>query len=122
MDLKLGDFVDSDRTPQNKDASGWIGPAQVVNLTDLASGRIDVKWQGYIYSCQVRHVRPALIFFTFYFEVILPTNVLSYVLIFYGIVITAVAYRLSQADKISESEFFYHVLIDILFFQLLIKF
>jgi two-component system sensor histidine kinase RegB len=58
----------------------------------------------------------ALIFFTFYFEVILPTNVLSYVLIFYGIVITAVAYRLSQADKISESEFFYHVLIDILFF------
>ena len=47
----------------------------------------------------------ALILLTFFFEVILPTTVLSYVLIFYGIVITVVAYRLSQADKISESEF-----------------
>ena len=45
----------------------------------------------------------ALILLTFFFEVILPTTVLSYVLIFYGIVITLVAYRLSQADNISES-------------------
>ena len=58
----------------------------------------------------------ALILLTFFFEVILPITVLSFVLILYGIVITVVAYRLSQADKISESEFFYHVLIDILFF------
>ena len=51
----------------------------------------------------------ALILLTFFFEVILPITVLSFVLILYGIVITVVAYRLSQADKISESEFFYHV-------------
>jgi len=48
----------------------------------------------------------ALILLTFFFEVILPITVLSFVLILYGIVITVVAYRLSQADKISESEFF----------------
>ena len=68
LKLNLGDLVDFYRTPQNKDASGWIGPATVVNLTDLASGRVDVKWQGYIYSCQVRDIRPALVFYTYVME------------------------------------------------------
>ena len=68
LNLKNGDLVDFYRTPQNKDASGWIGPARVVDLTELDHGMISVKWQGYIYKCQVRHVRPALVFFTYAME------------------------------------------------------
>ena len=53
------------RAPVTKDQSAWIGPATVVNLTALKRGQTDVKFQGHIYSCAVRHVRKALVFFTF---------------------------------------------------------
>ena len=68
LKLSLGDRVDFYRTPQNKDASGWIGPALVINLTDFSTGIVHVKWQGHIYSCEIRHVRPALVFFSFAIE------------------------------------------------------
>ena len=65
FDLKPGELVDFWRAPYTKDISGWLGPAKVVNTTELDNGNIDVKWQGHIYSVSVRHVRRALVYLCF---------------------------------------------------------
>ena len=62
LDVKPGDMVDIWRPPYTKDCSGWLGPEKVVNVTEIANGNVDVKWQGHIYSMSVRHIRRALNF------------------------------------------------------------
>ena len=46
LNLKPGDLVDFYRAPFTKDISGWLGPAKVVNTTEVDNGNIDVKRQG----------------------------------------------------------------------------
>jgi len=38
LDLKVGEEVDFYRKPDSKDASGWMGPAKVTDLTRLTRG------------------------------------------------------------------------------------
>jgi hypothetical protein len=48
-----------------KDASGWHGPAEVVNLTNLQDGLLHVKWQGRVLSVRIQDVRTAMVYLTF---------------------------------------------------------
>ena len=59
LELKPGDLVDVYRAPYTKDHSGWLGPATVVNTTEIDKGSIDVKWQSRVFSVSIRHVRRA---------------------------------------------------------------
>ena len=43
MELNVGDKVDFFRTPNNKDVSGWQGPATVVDVTTADRGNIWIK-------------------------------------------------------------------------------
>ena len=49
MDLKVGDLVDFWRAPYTKDVSGWLGPAKVVDTTEIGKGSVGIKWQRHIY-------------------------------------------------------------------------
>ena len=60
-DLKVGDQVDFYRKPMQKDISGWLGPATVVNVLDARRGHIDVKWQSKTLTCKHAHLRRHLI-------------------------------------------------------------
>ena len=63
LDLKPGDLVDFYRTPYTKDHSGWLGPAKVVNTTEIDKDNIVVKWQSRVFSVSIRHVRRALVYY-----------------------------------------------------------
>ena len=65
LELKLGDLVEFYRKPLTKDASGWHGPAEVVNLTNLQDGLLHVKWQGRVLSVRIQDVRTAMVYLTF---------------------------------------------------------
>ena len=41
-----GDTVDLFRRPNNKDLSGWRGPAVFVSTASVDQGYFDVRWQG----------------------------------------------------------------------------
>eukprot|EP00971_Amphidinium_carterae_P150727 2988388-Amphidinium_carterae.1 len=45
LDFKIGELVDVWFPPNNKEVSGWKGPARVVS-TQPAEGNITVRWQG----------------------------------------------------------------------------
>ena len=52
----IDDLVDLYRQPSPKDAPGWRGPAQLLDL-DEEQGICTVKWQGRSYTIPLRHVR-----------------------------------------------------------------
>ena len=62
LELDLNDMVDFYRKPMTKDGHGWIGPAEVVNLTSMKDGMIHVKWQGRIIAVRIQDVRRSLMF------------------------------------------------------------
>ena len=62
LQLQVGDQVDFYRQPATKDLSGWLGPATVVDLTQLSEGQVHVRFQGKIMACRVQDVRRAMIF------------------------------------------------------------
>ena len=62
----VGDLVGFWRAPVHKDQTGWLGPGRICSMLDLLSGRADVRWQGRVYNCEVRHVRKALALFSYY--------------------------------------------------------
>ena len=62
LELELNDMVDFYRKPITKDGHGWIGPAQVVNLTSMKDGMLHVKWQGRIIAVRIADVRRSLLF------------------------------------------------------------
>eukprot|EP00971_Amphidinium_carterae_P102564 2030284-Amphidinium_carterae.1 len=59
LDLSAGDVVDYWREPSTRDASGWRGPARVVN-SRVQEGMVDVEWQGRTLSVRLADVRRAL--------------------------------------------------------------
>eukprot|EP00435_Cladocopium_sp_Y103_P028975 s3195_g7.t1 len=65
LELKLGDLVELYRKPVTKDAVGWHGPAEVVNLTSLQDGLLHVKWQGRVLAVRIQDVRTAMVYFSF---------------------------------------------------------
>ena len=59
--LDVGDPVEYYRPPEHKDASGWRGPATVIDLTRIEHGRIGVRTRAdQIISCRVQDVRRCL--------------------------------------------------------------
>eukprot|EP00434_Breviolum_minutum_P026800 symbB.v1.2.023686.t2/scaffold2188.1/size86315/1 len=62
LELELNDMVDFYRKPITKDGHGWIGPAEVVNLTSMKDGMIHVKWQGRVIAVRIGDVRRSLLF------------------------------------------------------------
>ena len=45
LNLQVGDEVDFFRTPASKDATGWHGPAEVIDVSRVPKGIVSVKWQ-----------------------------------------------------------------------------
>jgi hypothetical protein len=46
LDLKNGEEVDFVRAPSTKDASGWCGPAVVIDVYRVARGIITIRYQN----------------------------------------------------------------------------
>ena len=65
LELQVGDLVDFYRHPPTKDMSGWIGPATVVDLTQLKEGQVHVRFQGRVLACRIQDARRAMIFLSF---------------------------------------------------------
>ena len=59
---ELGQLVDYYRKPNSKDISGWIGPATIIDITDLSRGTIGVKFQNNKMNCRLGDVRRHLHF------------------------------------------------------------
>ena len=62
LQIQVGHQVDVYRQPATKDLRGWLGPATVVDLTQLSEGQVHVRFQGKIMACRVQDVRRAMIF------------------------------------------------------------
>ena len=63
--LRPGDAVDFYRQPNNKDSSGWIGPATVIDTTHMDRGTITIRHVHMPTECRlgdVRHHLPFLVF------------------------------------------------------------
>ena len=65
QELAVGDLVEVFRRPTTKDSPGWVGPAEVRDLSGLKEGIIYVKWQGRLLLARTQDVRRALVFFSF---------------------------------------------------------
>ncbi len=64
MDLKVDDEVDIYRTPATKDAAGWFGPAEVIDVTRATRGIVSVRYLSRVLEVQLSHVRKHLYFFS----------------------------------------------------------
>ena len=64
-EYQVGEEVDYHRPPNNKDISGWTGPAVVTDLTLIPRGLIGVRHQGRNINCRVGDVRRHLSFLSF---------------------------------------------------------
>ena len=64
--LDVGDLVDYWRQQQNKEDSGWIGPARVVDVENVRSeGTLTVKYMNRHILCRTLDVRPHLALLAF---------------------------------------------------------
>merc|ERR1711978_608802 len=43
-DYKISDLVDYHRVPSSKDASGWRGPAKIIDNTNFTRGTVTVRY------------------------------------------------------------------------------
>ena len=62
LNLKVGEEVDFYRSQTSKDASGWFGPAEVIDVSRATRGVITVKWQSRTMDIQLPNVRRHLHF------------------------------------------------------------
>jgi len=64
LNLQVGEEVDIFRAPNNKDTSGWEGPAEVIDVSRATRGVISVKHNSHVKEVQLSHVRRHLHFIT----------------------------------------------------------
>jgi len=62
LNLQVGEEVDFFRAPTTKDASGWLGPAEVIDVSRTTRGVITVKWQSRVLEVQIQNLRRHLHF------------------------------------------------------------
>ena len=62
LNLQVGEEVDFFRAPTTKDASGWFGPAEVIDVSRATRGVITVKWQSRVLEVQIQNLRRHLHF------------------------------------------------------------
>ena len=62
LNLQVGDEVDVYRPPSNKDTSGWMGPAEVIDVSRITRGIVSVRWHSKVMEVQVPHIRRHLHF------------------------------------------------------------
>ena len=62
LDLRCGELVDIFRQPQNKDLTGWRGPASIVDVTTIPHGHISVRWGGRTMSVRLQDMRRSVLF------------------------------------------------------------
>ena len=61
MEFKVGDSVEYFREPSNKDTSGWRGPATIVDMSRLESGRVGIRTNtDQILNCRTQDIRHRL--------------------------------------------------------------
>ena len=65
LDLKVGEEVDFYRAPTAKDAAGWFGPAEVVDVSRTIRGIVSVRHQTRVLEVQNQHIRRHLHFLVF---------------------------------------------------------
>ena len=64
INLQIGEEVDFYRPPNNKDTSGWDGPATVIDVTRSTRGVVTVRWQNRVMEVQLPNIRRHLHFWT----------------------------------------------------------
>ena len=62
LNLSVGEEVDFYRSPTSKDASGWYGPAEVIDVSRATRGITSVKWQNRTLEIQLPNIRRHLHF------------------------------------------------------------
>ena len=63
MEFKVGDSVEYFREPSNKDISGWRGPATIVDMSRLESGRVGIRSStDQILNCRTQDIRHRLVY------------------------------------------------------------
>jgi len=65
LNLKVGDSVDFFRPPSTKDASGWFGPATVVDVSSIARGEVSARYCRGLYEVQLRDLRRHSVYWFF---------------------------------------------------------
>ena len=61
LEFKVGETVEYWRQPENKEASGWRGPAVVCDLSRLEHGRIGIRTRAdNVLTCRIQDVRRCL--------------------------------------------------------------
>ena len=73
LNLVNGDQVEIYRKPANKDRPAWIGPAVVVDVSELGHGKVTVRWQGRHLTVPLEAIRRALMYLTYLADVMCPT-------------------------------------------------
>ena len=61
MEFKVGDRVEYFREPSNKDVSGWRGPATIVDMSRLESGRVGIRTST-DQICRTQDIRHRLVY------------------------------------------------------------
>ena len=56
--------MDFHRPTENKDESGWRGPATVNDLTAITDGNVGIKWHNRSMTARIQDVRRSLILYT----------------------------------------------------------
>ena len=64
LNLQVGEEVDFYREPSSKDAAGWSGPAEVIDVSKVTRGVATVKWQTKVLEIQLPYLRRHLHFFS----------------------------------------------------------
>ena len=57
MNLRVGEEIDFFRPQGTKDASGWFGPAVVIDISKATRGVITLRFQGQVTEAMVQNVR-----------------------------------------------------------------
>ena len=60
--VQVGEEVDFHRSQSSKDASGWLGPAEVVDVARTTRGVVALRWQNRPMEIQVQDLRRHLHF------------------------------------------------------------
>ena len=64
LDLHVGDQVDFYKTPNTKDASGWYGPATVIDTSKASRGVITIRYNNQVTEAQLPNLRRHMAYWT----------------------------------------------------------
>ena len=64
-DIHIGELVEIFRQPPNKDATGWRGPAEVIDNTTIDQGNVTVRWAGRSMIVRLQDIRKCVLFIAF---------------------------------------------------------